>query len=165
VNTGLGVGVALHADSLARAFASAGVGLGALAAHREAAQMADAPVAFDALEALQIHAQFAAKIAFDDVFAVLDGVHDLGDLLLVEVFRAERGINLRVGEDDLRVDRPEAVDVAQGDVNALFAGNFHSNDACHKMLSLPLLVPRVGANDANDALAADNLAIVTELLH
>jgi len=42
VDAGLGGGVTDNADGLARTFPSAGVGLGALATDREAAQMANA---------------------------------------------------------------------------------------------------------------------------
>ena len=48
----LAVGIADDADGLARAFASAGVGLGALAADGQAAQMANAAIALDALQTL-----------------------------------------------------------------------------------------------------------------
>ena len=58
VDTSLGVRVALHADRLARPLACASVGLGALTTHRQAAHVADTTVALDALQALQVHAQF-----------------------------------------------------------------------------------------------------------
>jgi len=59
MDAGLGVGIALHADGLARAFARAGVGLGALAAHRETAHVTNSAIALDALQTFQIHAEFA----------------------------------------------------------------------------------------------------------
>jgi len=43
--------------------------------------MADTAVALDTLQALEIHAQFAAQVAFDDILAFLDRVNDLGELL------------------------------------------------------------------------------------
>ena len=52
------------------------------------------------------------------------------------------------------LDRADAVDVAQRNFNALFAGRyFHTNDACHKflILTLTLFVAFVRANDADDA--------------
>ena len=61
----LGVLGALDADGLARALAGAGVGRGALAAHGQAAAMADAAVAVDGLEALEVGLQFAAQVALD----------------------------------------------------------------------------------------------------
>src|SRR5690349_18253356 len=102
MNAGFGSWAADDADSLARAFAGARVGLGTLAANRQPTQMANAAVAFDALEALQVHTDFAAEVAFDDVFAVLDRVNDLGKLLLGEILGANGGIDVGPLKDDLR---------------------------------------------------------------
>jgi hypothetical protein len=122
VDAGLGVRIALHADRLARTFARAGVGLGALAAHGQAAHVADATVALDALQALEVHAEFAAQIAFDDIFAFLDRVNDLGELRLGQILRADGRVNVRAFENLLRVDRADAVNVAERNVNALAGG-------------------------------------------
>ena len=54
VNTGFGVGVALHTDGLPWTFAGAGVGRGALSANGQAAQMANAAITLDALQPLQV---------------------------------------------------------------------------------------------------------------
>ena len=99
VNASLGVRVALHTDGLARTFARARVRLRALPADRQTAQVADAAIALDALEALQVHAQFAAQIAFDDILAFLDRVHDLRKLSFIEVLGADARIDLRAAED------------------------------------------------------------------
>ena len=127
--------------------------------------MPDAPIAFDALQPFQIHAEFAAQIAFDDVFAFLDRVDDLRKLRLGQILRADRGINVRALENLQRVDGADAVDVAQRDVYALVRRNFNTNDACHKFLTLPLLVTFVRAYDANDALALHDLAMLTQFFY
>ena len=62
---GFGVGIALHADRLARALAGPGVGRRALAADRQSTPVPDAAIAVDRLEALKIALHLAAKIAFD----------------------------------------------------------------------------------------------------
>src|SRR3954470_8368233 len=126
MDAGLGVGVALHTDGLARTFARPGVGLSALAAHRQTAQMADAAVTLDALEALQVHTEFAAQIAFDDILAFLDRVHDLRKLVFVEGLGADARVDLRAFEDLLRVDRADAVNVAERDIDSLLAGNINT---------------------------------------
>src|SRR5947209_4821129 len=102
-------GITLHADSLARAFSRARVRLRALAANGQTAQMPDAAIAFDALQAFQIHTDFAAQIAFDHVLAILDGVHDLRKLGLGEIFGADLRINIRAGEDVFRIAGADAV--------------------------------------------------------
>src|SRR5260221_13724288 len=161
----LRVRIALHAHRLARSLARARVGLRPLSAHRQSAQMPDAPVTLDALQPLQIHAQLAAKIALNHILPVLDRVDYLRHLLLIQVLGPDARINLGLFQDDLRVDRADAVNITKRDVDSLSAGNFHSDDACHILLSLPLFVARIRANHTNDALALDHLAIFAKLLY
>jgi hypothetical protein len=78
---GFGILGALDADGLAGALAGAGVGAGALAAHGQAAAMADAAVAIDGLEALEIRLDFPAQVALDGELAGGDGVDELVKLL------------------------------------------------------------------------------------
>ena len=138
--------------------------------------MADAPIAFDALEPFQVHADFAAQIAFDDVFAFLNRMNNLGKLLLRQVLGPDAGINVGVLQNLLRVGRADAVNVAQRDVNALVRWNFNSNDAGHIFVkslngrvlessTLPLLVPFVRANHADDAATAHHFAVLAQFLH
>src|SRR5262249_40318075 len=63
----------LGRDRLARPLAGAGVGLGALAADRQAAAVPEAAVALDLLEAVDVLVYLAAQRAFDGVLAVEDG--------------------------------------------------------------------------------------------
>lgn len=137
MNSGLRSGIAHDADGLARAFARAGVGLGALAANRKATEMPDATVTLDTLKALQVHTDFAAQITFNDVFAVLDRMDDLRKLLLGEVLGPDAWIDVGLGQDIFRVARADAVNIAQGDVDALVRRNFYADDTCHifKILS------------------------------
>ena len=134
MNTGLGSRVADNADRLARALAGAGVGLGALASNRQATEVADTTVAFDGLEALEVHADFAAQVALDDVLAVLDGMNNLRELSLGQIFGADAGIDIGFGQDDLGIGGANAVDVAQGNVDALIGWNFNSDDTSHRGL-------------------------------
>src|SRR3954453_2483607 len=113
MNASLRAGVASHTDCLTRAFAGARIRLGALATNGQAAQVTDAAIAFDTLQALEIHADFAAEIAFDHILTVLDGVDDLRKLGLGEIFGANLGIDLGAGEDLYRVSGADAVNVTQ----------------------------------------------------
>ena len=131
MDTGLSGWAADHADGLARALASAGISLSALAANGQTAQVADAAVAFDALQALEVHANLPAQVTFDHVFAVLDRMDDLGELLFGQVFGANIGIDLGVNQNDLGVAGTDAVDVSQGDLNPFVRWNFYSDDASH----------------------------------
>ena len=160
MDAGFGIGIALHADGLTRTFASAGVGRGALAADRQAAQMPHPAITFDALQAFEVHAQFAAQVAFDHILAVLNGVNNLGQLLFVKVLGADGRIDFRLGQDDLGIGRANAEHVAQSDIDSLLARNFNSNNSCHKFfLTLSLFVAGIRANDTNNALPFDNFAV------
>jgi len=121
-----GVRVTLDADRLTRTFAGPGVRLGALTADGQAAKVTDATVALDTLEALQVHADFAAKIAFDHVFAVLDGMNDLRKLGFAQVLRADRAINACALQDLPGIHRAESVDITKRDIDALFRRNVHT---------------------------------------
>src|SRR5579862_4685960 len=108
MDTGLRVRIALHADCLARTFARAGVGLRALTAHRQAAHVANAAIALDALQPLEIHADFAAQIAFNDIFAILNRMDDLRELRFAEILRADARVDLGLRQDLDRVGRADA---------------------------------------------------------
>jgi len=113
-----------------------------------------------------------------DVLAVLNGVNDLRHLLFVQVLGANAWINPGFFQNDLRVGRADAVDVAQRNVDALLAGKFPLrlcvpykiilimlNEPQHlRVSSLTLFVARIRADDANDALALDDFAIFAKLL-
>ena len=131
MNTGLGGRVADDTDGLSRAFAGTSICLGALSANRQATQVANAAIAFNALKALQVHTDLAAEIAFDDVFAILNRVDDLGELLFAQIFRADGGIDVGLGQNVFGVAGADAVNVTQRDVDALIRRDFYANDTCH----------------------------------
>src|SRR5262245_25107887 len=103
MDTGLRGRVTDHTDGLSRALACASVCLSPLSANRQAAKVANAAVAFDALKALEVHADFAAKVAFDDVFAILNRMDDLGQLLFAQIFRANGRVNVGLSQYVFRV--------------------------------------------------------------
>jgi hypothetical protein len=162
VDAGLRVRIPLHADGFARAFAGARIGLCALPADGQAAQVADAPITFDRLEAFEIQPDFAAQITFGDVLAVLNGVNDLGKLLLVQILGANGRVDTGFGKDLLSVHRSDAVNIAQSDIDAPFGWNIYSEDAWHIFLTLALFVAGISADHADHALAAHNLAVLAQ---
>jgi hypothetical protein len=123
MDPGFGVRIPLDADSFSGSFAGACVGGGSLAADGQAAQVTYAAVAFDGLEAFEVESDFAAEITFGDVFSFLDGVNDLGELLFVQIFGTDGGIDGRAFEDDPGVGRADSIDIAQGDIDAFVAGD------------------------------------------
>ena len=88
---------------------------------------------------------------------------DLRQLLFVQVLGAEGRIDVGLGQDFLRIDRPDAVDVTQRDFDAFAGGNIDSQNAWHSwLLTLTLFVARVGANDADDTFATHDLAMLAK---
>ena len=104
---------------LARSLAGAGVGVGALAANRQAAAVPQAAIGAHLDEALDVQRDFLAEIAFDRAF-VFEGLTDVvdflfgqvADLLVRDRCRARCSKRLRPGPAD-------AVDVGQPDLSPL----------------------------------------------
>jgi hypothetical protein len=166
VDASLGAGIALNADCLTRSLARPSVGLRTLTANGQAAQVADATVAFDGLKALQIETEFASQISFDHIPAVLNGMHDQRELSFCQVFGPNRRINVGASQDVDRILGSNAVDIAKRNVDSLLARNFNTDDTCHSLcLTLTLFVPSVAANDANDALAPHDFAVFAKFFY
>ena len=88
----------LAGDRLRLALAGAGVGVRALAANRQRAAMTQAAIAAEVHQALDVHRDFAAQIALDEIVAV-DGLADLQDFGVGELVDAALG-----GDADLLAD-------------------------------------------------------------
>src|SRR6266536_5509503 len=111
MDAGLGSGVADDADGLSRTFTRTCIRLSTLSTNRQTTQVPDAAITLDALETLEVHADFAAEIALDDVFPILNRVNDLGQLLFAEILRADGGVDFGLGQDIFRVAWADAVNV------------------------------------------------------
>ena len=133
MDAGFGGWAANNADRLARSFARSRVCLGPLAAHGQAAQVTDPAVTFNALQTLQIHADFPPEIAFNHILAVLDGMDNLGKLLLRQILGPDARIDFGLGQDIFRVARADTIDVAEGNVDSLVGRDFNSNYASHML--------------------------------
>src|SRR5450755_3659608 len=151
--------------ALARALAGARIGLGALAANRQAAAMAKAAIAAQVHQPLDVDRHLAPEVALDrdvaDLFtdALEVGVGQILDLAVP--WHAGGGADL------LRRRAADAVDRSQADLGVLVGRDVDAGNACHVLPSesaLTLLVTRVGANHAHDALAPHDLAMAAHLL-
>src|SRR5829696_2989028 len=128
-------GLLLAGNGLLGALAGAGVGVGALAAHRQPPAVPDPLVAADLDLALDVLLDLAAQVALDLVMRV-DPVAEADDLLLGQVTHA--GVGVHPGALD-GLDGPgaaEAEDVGEADLHPLVAGEVDAGDACH-MCSVP----------------------------
>src|SRR6185436_4630763 len=136
----------------------------------QAAPMADAAVRADLGEALDRLLPLAAQVALDGEHLV-DVALDLRDLLVGEVADLLVGREAERRADLPRAGRSDPVDVGQPDLESLLIGEVHPRDACQHgsfvtsssfvnvtPLPLPLLVPRVCADDHGRAVPLDHAA-------
>src|SRR6185295_753298 len=119
----------------ARALAGAGVGVRALAAHRQAAAMPRTAVAAEVHEALDAELDIAAQVALDAEVR-LDRVADPADVILVEVIAPLVGRDAGLFEHGVRPVAAEPVDVRECDLDALVAREVDACDACHVLVVL-----------------------------
>src|SRR5581483_1380885 len=152
-------------DRLLRALARARVRLRPLPVHRQAAAVADPAVRADLDEALDRLLPLPAQVALDLVVLV-DVALELRDLLVGEVPDLGVGRQAERCADLARGRLADAVDVGQPDLEPLLVREVHTRDTCHAaLLPLPLLVPRVRADDHGRAVPLDHAAPLTHRLH
>ena len=120
----------LAADLLARTLAGTSVRVRALTANGQAATMTQAAIATDLHEALHVLRNLAVQVALH-LEILLDVVAQLREILFREVLHANVGINAGIGDDLLGRGLANAVNVGQGDLNALIAGKIDTNETCH----------------------------------
>src|SRR5208282_4995982 len=92
--------------------------------------MAVAAIALDVDEALDVHLDVFAKIAFDVSF-VLNHLTDAVDLFLAQVLDLLEGVNIRLPENPkgARIADPE--DICERDPGLLVAGQIDASNTCH----------------------------------
>ena len=94
----------LACNGARRTFARACIGVSALTANRQSFAMAQTAVAAEIHQPLDVHRDFAAQIAFDDVVAV-DGLANLNDLVFGEIADAAVERDTYLFADQFRVGR------------------------------------------------------------
>ena len=113
-----------------------------------------------------------SQITFDHILAILDRVNDLGELLLIEVLGANSRVDAGADENRLRVDRADAVNVTERNINALLSRNIYTSNTSHyrnpsagcPLGTLTLFMARIGADDPDHALAPHDLALAADFL-
>src|SRR4030095_89936 len=98
----------------ARPLAGSGVGLGPLAAHRQSPAMADAAIASDLHQALDVLADLLAQVALHPAF-VRDDLADPPRLVFGQVLDLGDLRHLRLGADVLRARAADPVNVSEPD--------------------------------------------------
>src|SRR5499426_171153 len=168
----------------------AGVGVRALAAHRETAAVADAAVRADVHQALDVHRDVAAQVALDLELA-LDDLADPVHLVVGPRLHALAGIDVRLQQHAPPRRPPEPVDVRDRDLTPLLSRQVDASHSCHvpspflcssggfaaairpggrhrkgakpppRLLPLSSFVARILADDPRHALTLDDLAVLT----
>src|SRR5579875_1488438 len=162
-------GAALAGDGAPRAPLRPSVRARTLPVHGQVATVANAPVAVDLDQPLNVLSHLAPQVALDDVLAV-DHLTDAVDLVVGEVAHAGVGVDAGLLQDLGGAGRPDAVDIAQRDLNPLVPGNIDTGDPSHRAslrflgfcagLALTLLMLWILANDAQHSVPADNLTFL-----
>jgi hypothetical protein len=119
---------------------------------------ADFDFSFDVLR------NITTKVAFNGVVLV-DEIPHANDLFVSQVADTGCQTDIESLADLCGSGTTDSIDVSECDLNSLLSREIDSCDTGHsgKLLSLPLLVARVGANHANSTVAPDNEALVTDL--
>src|SRR5690606_20390388 len=110
--------------------ASTCVGLGALTAHRQATTVAEALVRADLDLAADVRLHLAAQVTLHLVGA-FDVVAKGDELVVGQILHADVAGDPGVLEGRERTSAAHAVDVRQGDFDALVARDVDAGDTCH----------------------------------
>ena len=108
--------------------------MGTLTAHRQPATMAQAAIAAEVHQTLDVHADFATKIALDQIVAV-DHFADLQNFLVAQLADATVSRNLDLLHDFGRIPLTDAMDVLERDQHALVGRDIHTGNTGHELLS------------------------------
>src|SRR3954454_6143136 len=128
------LGLLLAGDGPLGTLASTGVGLGALAADREALAVTATLVAADLDLAPDVGLDLATEVTLDlDLVVALDRVAELDQLLVAELVDPQVGAHTGLGQELLGAGTADAVDVGECDLDALVAREVDANEACHQM--------------------------------
>jgi hypothetical protein len=100
------------------------------------AAVANAAVAVDCLQALQVSLKLPAKVTFDRQAARGDGLNDLVDLLGAKILGAHIGAYMGLLENPFGRCRANSVNVWQRSFDSLIAGNVYSKESGHNFLQL-----------------------------
>jgi len=119
----------LAGHSFAGTTAGACVGTGALASYRQTHAMATATQTADVLESLEGHALFPTEITFQ--CESFSSSAQLLDISIAEILDPNIGTDTGLGQNLLRPSQTDPVDVGQGNLDPLVAGNVNTGYPCH----------------------------------
>jgi hypothetical protein len=131
--------------------------------------VAQPAIAIDRLEAFEIALELSSEVAFNQETACRNRLDDLVELLGAQILRAGIGVDVGLFENLFRGARTDAVNVRQRRFDAFVARNVYSKESWHILallrLTLPLLVTRVLADNADDVLTLHDAARFAKAFH
>ena len=119
----------LAGHSFASTTAGAGVGTGALTSNRETHAMATSTQTADVLESLEGHTLLPTEITFQ--CEGFSSSAQLLDISITEILDPNIGTDTGLGQNLLRPSQTDPVDVGQGNLDPLVAGNVNTGYPCH----------------------------------
>src|SRR5690606_26813266 len=124
----------LSSNGFRRALTGAGVGVGALAANRQTATVAQTTVAAEIHQALDIHRGLAAQIALDQMIGInrLADFHDFGVAQRVHTHVRGKTDGLA---DFLGFSRANTVNIGQCNQHPLVCRDIYTSNTSHPSLS------------------------------
>ena len=99
--------------------------------------VAQAAIAAQIHQPLDVHRHFAAQIAFDEIVAV-DDFADLDDFGVGQVVDAALWRDADLLADLLGLGGANSMDIAQADFDSLLGGDIDAGDTCHEILRMVL---------------------------
>jgi hypothetical protein len=106
----------------------------ALAANRKALAVAEAAIAGQVHQPLDVHRGLATKIAFHRVASV-NRFAQMENVLIRKILNPGRRRNAKLGGDFAGLGRTNAVNISQRNFNALVGGDIDPRDTCHLYFS------------------------------
>src|ERR1700679_1373359 len=125
----------LAGDGLRLALAGTGVGVGALAAHRQLLAMAQAPIGAQIHQPLDVDRDLATKVAFDHIVAV-DCLANLQNFRIRQLRHTPLRWDMHLLDNLFGLLRPDAVDILKRDDHALVGGNIDACNTSHSSISI-----------------------------
>jgi len=129
----MGLSLLLHRNLAALgALTRASVGVRALATDRQSSTVAEATIAAEIHESLDVGLDLAAQITLDHVIGLKDLAYS-GHLLLGEFTGSHSAADARLVEHLKRRTASDSIDIGEGDVQALVAREVYTGDTCHEI--------------------------------
>src|SRR5579875_2446655 len=135
----------LAGDRLLWPTARARIRAGALSAYRQIAAMAQAAIAANFDQPLDVHIDFAAQVALNFIFAI-NHLTQTVDLFFSQIPYPRIRVNMRFRQDFAAGRQPNSVDIAQRNFHTLLTWNVNAGNSSH--LSLQLRVQAILNNDS-----------------